>query len=207
MIQAIVFDFGGVLVTDTVVRARLAEFEALLGWTPGSLYDHFYGGPAWRQISTGAWSQERFWEAVGAPLETRLPPEQRAEFRNYCDPFFGEPLDPAMVDLAWQLHAHYPIALLSNATPLLSDRLRAEPDLHGLFSATVISALAGVRKPDPAAFRLVCQLLQLPPAACVLIDDKERNTTAARAAGMEAIRHRHAEHTRRDLAGLGVRLS
>lgn len=206
MIQAIVFDFGGVLVTDVVVRARLAEFEGMLGWPPGELYNHLYGGPAWVQVSTGAWSMERFWNDVGAPQEARLPVEIRAEFRRYSDPFFGEPLDPAMVQLAWQLHARYPVALLSNATILLRDRLAAEPDLKGLFSVTVISALAGVRKPDLAAFQLVCRLLQLPPEACVLIDDKERNTTAARAAGMQAILHADATSTRARLSEMGVAL-
>lgn len=207
MIQAIVFDFGGVLVTDTVVRARLAEFETMLDWPPGALYNHLYGGHAWMQVSTGAWTMERYWDEVGAPQEARLPAGMRAEFRSYCDPFFGEPLDPDMVKLAWRLRARFPTALLSNATILLRDRLAAEPDLHGLFSVTVISAFAGVRKPDPAAFQLVCRLLQLPAAVCVMIDDKERNTLAARAAGMQAILHTDATSTRVALYEMGVDLT
>lgn len=207
MIQAIVFDFGGVLIGDTVVRARLAEFDRMLGWAPGALYNHLYGGHAWRQVSTGAWSLAAFWEEVGAPYEPRLPAEERAAFRNYCDPFYGEPLDQRMVELAWQLRQRYPIALLSNATPLLTDRLAAEPHLNGLFSVVVISALAGVRKPDPDAFLAVCRLLRLPPGQCVLIDDKERNTIAARAAGMQAIRHLDAARTRASLAELAVEMA
>jgi putative hydrolase of the HAD superfamily len=204
MIRAIVFDFGGVLATDTVVRQRLAGFDRLLGWEAGALYHQLYGGHAWRQVSTGAWDVARFWAEAGAPYEAKLPAAVQDEFRHYCDPFFGEPLDPATVTLARQLSRRYLVALLSNATPLLAERLAAEPDLHGLFSAVVISALAGVRKPEARAFALVCHHLGLPPAACVMIDDKERNTAAARAAGMAAIRHLDAERTRSELAGLGV---
>lgn len=204
MIRAIVFDFGGVLATDTVVRQRLAGFDRMLGWEAGALYERLYGGHAWRQVSTGAWDVAQYWAEAGAPYEAKLPAAVRDEFRHYCDPFFGEPLDPDMVTLAWQLRGRYPVGLLSNATPLLADRLQAEPDLHDLFSAVVISALAGVRKPEAGAFALVCRLLGLPPAACVMIDDKERNTTAAGAAGMQAIRHLDAQRTRAALAGLGV---
>lgn len=204
MIQAIVFDFGGVLVTDAVVRGRLAEFDAMLGWTPGAIYDQLYSGTAWEKVSTGAWTIDRYWAAVGAPLEVLLPENVRADFRRYRDPFFDEPLDLAMLDLAWRLRTRYPIGLLSNATVLLADRLVAERDLQGLFAVVVISALAGLRKPEPAAYHLVCHLLQLRLAACVLIDDKERNTNAARATGMQAIHHRHAASTQQALIDLGI---
>ncbi len=200
MIRAVVFDFGGVLVSDEWVRNQLAAFDVVLGLPTGSLHTRLYSGPAWEAFSTGLISAERYWAEVGAPFEDRLPPR----FRDFIDPFCGERLDPAMVRLAWQVHARVKVALLSNATPALARRLAAEPDLEGLFEVVVISALEGLRKPDPAIYARVCQRLRLPPPACVLIDDKSRNVEAAIAFGMPAILHRDATTTRQALIDLGV---
>lgn len=200
MIRAVVFDFGGVLVGDEWARSQLAVFDAMLGLPEGTLHARLYSGPAWEAFSTGAISAESYWAEVGAPFEDRLPPL----FRAFTDPFHGERLDPEMVRLAWQLHGRLKVALLSNATPALPRRLAAEPDLKGLFDVVVISALEGLRKPDPAIYERVCRRLRLPPAACVLIDDKMRNVEAAIAFGMPAIHHRDAATTRRALVDLGV---
>lgn len=200
MIRAVVFDFGGVLVGDEWVRNQLAVFDAMLGLPTGSLHARLYSGPAWEAFSTGTITVETYWAEVGAAFEDRLPPL----FRVFVDPFYGERLDPEMVRLAWQLHGRLKVALLSNATPDLPRRLAAEPDLKGLFDVVVISALEGLRKPDHAIYERVCRRLRLPPAACVLIDDKLRNVEAAIAFGMPAILHRDAATTRRALADLGV---
>lgn len=200
MIQAVIFDFGGVLATDQAVRARLAAFDALLGWTSGTLYDRLYSGPAWEAVSKGLCTLDQFWAEVGAPLEERLP----ADFPRFRDNFYSEPLNPDLVRLAWRLRADYKIALLSNATILLPDRLAAEPELDGLFATVVVSALVGMRKPEPAIYDLICRRLELPPAACVIIDDKARNTNAARAHGLPAITHRDVATTVRALRNMGV---
>jgi putative hydrolase of the HAD superfamily len=200
MIRAVIFDFGGVLVSDAWARSQLAVFDAMLGLPAGSLHTRLYSGPAWEAFSTGLISAEDYWAQVGAPFEERLPPA----FRAFIDPFYGERLDPAMVRLAWQVHGRLQVALLSNATPDLPRRLAAEPDLTGLFDVVVISALEGLRKPDPAIYERVCRRLRLSPPACVLIDDKIRNVEAAIAFGMSAILHRDAATTRQALIDLGV---
>lgn len=201
MIEAIIFDFGGVLLTDSYVRCRLASFDAVLGWPEGSLFERLYSGSAWEAVSTGQSSLDEFWNEVGAPVAGRLP----ADFRSFRDSFHGEVMDEAMLRLAWRLRAHYHIALLSNATSLLPRRLQSATELEGLFDVTVISALEGMRKPDPDIYRLTCQRLNLAPEACIFIDDKVRNTDVALALGMQAIEHRDATTTAAELRSSGVR--
>jgi len=200
MIQAIVFDMGGVLVHDQGTRARLLEFDQILGWQPGALHQRLFSGPAWIAYSTGGIDTDAYWAKVGADIEPQLP----SDFDYFKDNFWGSPLDLATVDLAWRLSQRYRIALLSNATPLLPQRLAQEPRLKGLFEVTVISALEGMRKPDPAIYHLTGQRLNLPLSACVLIDDKTRNTRVALAEGMLAIEYHDALSAERSLRQMGV---
>ena len=201
MIQAVIFDMGGVLVHTGLSDARLRVFERMLGWEEGALGMRLYSGPAWEAVSKGEISLAAYWQEVGADLEELLP----ADFLGYRDNFFRATLDVATVLLAWRLRPRYHIGLLSNATKLLAKDIVGERRFAGLFDAIIISALEGYRKPEPEAFLITAERLHLPPEACVLIDDKERNTEAAKAVGMHAIRYENALQTERALRALGVR--
>jgi FMN phosphatase YigB (HAD superfamily) len=52
---------------------------------------------------------------------------------------------------------------------------------------TFVSCDTGVRKPNPEAFRVPCRTLEVAPAQCIFIDDREKNCEAARAVGLDAI--------------------
>lgn len=183
-IQALIFDYGGVFSVDRVSQTILACYDRLLGWPSGALAQRLWAGSAWEAASRGEISLAAYWEKVGAELESRLPPGF-ARFRE--GPFAVEPLHPEMVDLARQLKRRYRLALCSNALITLRAELEAEPTLSGLFDVVVISAEVGLRKPDPRIFELTASRLDLPLTACLLIDDKPRNTLAAQAIGMPAI--------------------
>lgn len=203
MEQAVIFDMGGVLAHEAWGRARLAEFDAMLGQERGSLVQLLFSGPAWEAYSTGELSPESYWAQTGAPLEKYLP----HDFRHFQDNFWGAELDLATVLLARRLRSRYRIALLSNASPFLPKGLLQEPHLHDLFDRVIISAYVGMRKPDPDIFHYACRLLALPPSACILVDDKIRNTMAAESLGMKAVVHTNALETERALRALGIALT
>ena len=189
MIQAIVFDFGGVFTRNERSHARLREFDALLGWPPGTMRHHLFSGEAWELASTGVISPEEHWARVGSELESRLPPD----FRHFQgDPFHLEEINDEVVALAQRLRSHCRLALCSNALPGLAGRLETMPETKALFELIVISALVGLRKPDPSIFELTAEHLGLPLAACLLVDDKERNVRAAAALGMATVLFRSA---------------
>jgi putative hydrolase of the HAD superfamily len=57
-----------------------------------------------------------------------------------------------------------------------------------LFDVVVESSKVGLRKPDPAIYTLVCELLAVRPHEAVLLDDLGVNLKPARAMGMTTIK-------------------
>jgi putative hydrolase of the HAD superfamily len=56
------------------------------------------------------------------------------------------------------------------------------------FHAIIESSKAGVRKPDPKIYLMMCEQLEVAPAACVYLDDLGVNCKPAAALGMRAIK-------------------
>lgn len=57
-----------------------------------------------------------------------------------------------------------------------------------LFDAIIESSKAGVRKPDPKIYLMMCELLAVKPDACVYLDDLGINCKPAAGLGMQAIK-------------------
>ena len=75
-----------------------------------------------------------------------------------------------------------------------------------LFDAVIESSKAGVRKPDPRIYLMMCEQLGVAPAACVYLDDLGINCKPAAALGMRAIKVVSEEQLLGDLSeatGLG----
>ena len=72
------------------------------------------------------------------------------------------------------------------------------------FDGTVVSSAERVAKPDPRIFQLLMERFDLRPETTLMIDDSERNLTAAWALGMQTVRFRSPEGLRERLVELGV---
>ncbi|HLV58000.1 MAG TPA: HAD family hydrolase [Natronosporangium sp.] len=80
------------------------------------------------------------------------------------------------------------VGLVSNTTRDDPDRFRRSR-LAGRFGATVFSSELRVGKPDPKIFLTACDLLGVPPHACVYVGDGGDDELAAAASlGMRAVR-------------------
>ncbi len=76
------------------------------------------------------------------------------------------------------------------------------------FDAVIESSKAGVRKPDPRIYQMMCELLAVEPAACVYLDDLGVNCKPAAQMGMAAIKVTGEEQLLADLeAALGTAVS
>ncbi|HEX3700429.1 MAG TPA: HAD-IA family hydrolase [Phenylobacterium sp.] len=69
-----------------------------------------------------------------------------------------------------------------------------------LFDAIIESSKAGVRKPDPRIYLMMCDLLSVAPGACVYLDDLGINCKPAAGLGMTAIKVVDVDQTLADLA-------
>jgi putative hydrolase of the HAD superfamily len=69
-----------------------------------------------------------------------------------------------------------------------ADKAKAVAEVMTFFEHVVESSKVGVRKPDPRIYRHACDLLGVPPEACVYLDDLGINLKPARALGMRTIK-------------------
>jgi epoxide hydrolase-like predicted phosphatase len=182
-IEAIVFDFGGVL--TTFYQADLFRaVEERLRLQPGSLSEILWRSSDWRLAEVGAITDEEYWRRT-AP---RLGLQTAQTIREFQRELFGavQP-DPHMVELVRRLRGRYRTGLLSNASDALPRALRERYDLDGLFDVVLVSATVGLTKPDPAIYRLALERLGSAPGATVFVDDYEPNVDAAAVLGIQAI--------------------
>ena len=109
-------------------------------------------------------------------------------------PLLSGHLRPAMVDALLACKAVFKVGCITNSmasshspgsdTPMVSAMGRVMPHFH----AIIESSKAGVRKPDPRIYLMMCEQLQVEPAACVYLDDLGINCKPAAALGMTAIK-------------------
>ncbi|MDP3544628.1 MAG: HAD family phosphatase [Phreatobacter sp.] len=85
------------------------------------------------------------------------------------------------------LAARGPVYGISNFSRELFDRTVPAYPFLGAFAGLVLSGDVGINKPDPRIYAILCERHGLDPAACVFIDDSERNVQVARAYGMAAV--------------------
>jgi len=69
-----------------------------------------------------------------------------------------------------------------------SDKARAVADIMTRFDHVIESSKAGVRKPDPRIYEMMCAALDFDPENCVYLDDLGVNCKPAAALGMAAIK-------------------
>merc|ERR1711939_443178 len=75
----------------------------------------------------------------------------------------------------------------------LSDVESGNDAMRGMFDEYVESCVEGLRKPDPAFFRVALDRVGVEPHEAVFLDDIGHNLAAARKLGMHTIRVKHGK--------------
>lgn len=199
-VRTVVFDLGGVLID----------------WDPRYLYRSMLGSDDQvetflEEIDFAAWNHAqdagaRPWAEAVAALGDRFP--HRRELIAAYPERFGEtlagPIDGSVAVLR-ELHARgVPLLALTNWSAETFPVARARFGFLDLFDGIVVSGEEGVAKPDPEVFARLVGRYTLDPAATVLVDDREDNVTAARAAGLQGLLFTGPDRLRRDLSRLGL---
>jgi putative hydrolase of the HAD superfamily len=187
-IRAVIFDFGGVILTSPF--EAFARYERANGLPDGFLRRLNATDP-----DTNAWARLERSEVDLAGFAELFEAEARAA---------GHPVDggavlsllagelrPEMVEALRRCHERLRTALLTNnfvAVDGAAARTGPMATVLDLFDVVVESSRAGIRKPDPAIYRLVCAELDVAPAEAVFLDDLGVNLKPARAMGMTTIK-------------------
>jgi len=91
---------------------------------------------------------------------------------------------------------------MSNIPRKEVDYLRREhPSTMSIFDRVYASGMAGLRKPDPAFYRMVLSDSQLAPERAIFVDDKMQNVQAARDLGMRGLQFESTKALCDSLAG------
>jgi len=195
-IRAVIFDFGGVLSTSPFEAFTL--YEQRNGLPDGLIRRLNATNPddnAWARLERSEVDVAGFAELFEAEA---LAAGHTVDGAAVLALLTGE-LRPEMVTALRRCHDHDGIgtALLTNNFVGL-DRVNGDRDggqrsgpmgsLLALFDVVVESSRAGVRKPDPAIYRLACDELGVEPSEAVFLDDLGINLKPARAMGMTTIK-------------------
>lgn len=194
--NAVVFDFGGVMTTSTMPqRVKDAVDELGISWDGVkrgfAKYRHAYdaGDISLRRLYENTWRDEGI--AVSPETTERIIQADRASwlYRN-------ERTLEWMKSLKASGHA---IGILTNMAPDFAPLFKEHfADFIALSDALVISGLEHMHKPNREIYDLLRSRIALPAEQLVFIDDVAENCEGARAAGWNAIQFLSNEQVERD---------
>ena len=197
--RAVIFDFGGVL-RRTMNPLPRRELERQYDLEPGGAEEIVYHSPLLDAAQLGHITSQEFWADVGRRLG--LSEEETAAFRRTFRA--SDKVDEELVALIHHLKDEgYRTGLLSNAVDSLARRLEGY-GFADAFDATVISALEGLMKPDPAIYELMLARLGVTAEEAIFIDDWRVNVEAAQQMGMRAVHFRGPGPLRKQLREMGI---
>jgi putative hydrolase of the HAD superfamily len=196
-IDAVIFDFGGVFIESPYPLLEAMGVE--MGLQPGQFTEIVFGSLA----EDGDHPYHRL-ERGEIPLQQARDEILRLG-RTLCDvdvdifQFFtripGGVRQPLVDRVRGLKKEGYPTAMITNNIREYAGAWRALLPVGELFDLVVDSSREGMRKPNPAIFRLTLERLGgLAPERTVFLDDCEGNVKAADSLGMQTI------HVRGDIS-------
>ena len=210
MIEAVIFDYGGVI--SSPLFRGVGKFEADMGYPAGAVLELLFGDRSyigvegatnpvpiqvavadavthdWHRLEIGELSLEGWFAGVQKRAPELLG--QEIDMGAYLEFMSNMPLGThwPVVHKARELkEVGMPIALLTNNVKEWGNHWRATFPVDELFQVIVDSSEVGLRKPDPRIYLLTCERVGAAPENCVFIDDNADNIAAARALGMETV--------------------
>jgi putative hydrolase of the HAD superfamily len=190
MIEAVIWDFGGVITTSPF--EAFARYETERG-LPADIIRRTNANNHWEN----AWAK---FERAEVDLETfdQLFAAESlalgAEVRGKdIIPLLSGDLRPEMVEALRRVKSGFKTGCITNNLPAnligsMSGRSLYVADVMALFDHVIESAKIGLRKPDPRIYRMMVEALDVNPEHCVYLDDLGVNLKPARDMGMTTIK-------------------
>ena len=206
--NTVIFDFGGVITTSPFEAFN--RMEAIRG-----LPKDFVRSVNTRNPNDNAWAKFERAECNAAEFDVLFAAEARA---------LGHELDGASVIacLSGDIRSAMVTALdvlkskgfalgcITNNVPSgkgagtagSDEKALAIAAVMGRFDHIIESSKAGVRKPDPRIYAMMCEALAVVPSQCIYLDDLGINCKPAAFMGMAAIKVTSGDQALQDLGAL-----
>jgi putative hydrolase of the HAD superfamily len=190
MIEAVIWDFGGVL-TSSPFEA-FARFERERG-LPADIIRRTNAANHWEN----AWAKFERAEIDLEAFDQLFAAESRAlgaEIRgSEILPLLSGELRPEMIEALRRVKAQFKTGCITNNLPAnaigsTGGRTLYVAEVMALFDHIIESAKIGLRKPDPRIYRMMVEKLGVDPKASVYLDDLGVNLKPAREMGMTTIK-------------------
>ena len=196
MIEAVVYDFGGVLVEIDFGRV-FERWASLAGVPVDEVRRRFAFGPAYEAHERGEIDVAEYFRSLRADLAIDL---DDADFDAGWQAVFGDEIAPTIA-LTRALAPRLPQYLFSNTNASHHAYWsRRYPEALASLRRVFVSHEMGLRKPERAAFEHIAREIGVPVERIVFFDDMPANVEGARAAGLQAVVVRSHEDVARALA-------
>ncbi|MCZ6889989.1 MAG: HAD-IA family hydrolase [Gammaproteobacteria bacterium] len=193
MIEAILWDFGGVLTSSPFESFN--QFEQAHGIPKDFIRGVNATHPetnAWAQFESNQVSLDEFDDLFRAESEAK---GHAIGGKQVIELLSGE-VRPRMIHALKICKAHFSVGCITNniksgkgpGMASTDERAARVAEVMELFDVIVESSVEGVRKPDPKIYAIACKRMNVQPANAVFIDDLGINLKPARAMGMATIK-------------------
>ena len=188
-IEAVIWDFGGVLTTSPF--EAFARFEAERG-LPADIIRRTNAANHWkmpgRNSSAPKWTSRR---STRCSRRNRGCSARRCAAATCCRSVGRSQARDGRGAAAGE--GQFKTGCITNNLPAnaigsASGRTLYVAEVMALFDHVIESAKIGLRKPDPRIYRMMVEALGVDPAACVYLDDLGVNLKPAREMGMTTIK-------------------
>lgn len=192
-IEAIIWDFGGVITTSPFESFNRFEIER--GLPKDFIRTINATNPetnAWAQFESSAVTLEEFDGLFAAEARAR---GHHVGGREVVALLSGD-VRPRMVNVLKRCKEQYRIACITNnvrsgegpGMARTAEKASTVAGVMQLFDLVVESSIEGIRKPNPAIYTLTCRRLGIDPTRAVFLDDLGINLKPAAAMGMRTIK-------------------
>jgi glucose-1-phosphatase len=174
--KALLFDLGGVVIDIDFSRV-FTQWAKDAGCEMAAIRGLFRMDDLYRDFECGIISSAEFFEGLRQSLKIDLTDQQFITGWNHI--FVGEVA--GMGHLLRSTAKKLPLYAFSNTNEIhVAHMLEAFGPILSHFEVVFTSSAMGMRKPDPQAFELVCQEINVKPSELLFFDDTPENIASAR---------------------------
>jgi len=197
-IEAVAFDFGGVLAEEGF-REGLLAIARLNGLDEQQFFEIATAAVYTTGYVTGKADEHSFWQALRDRTGISGRDEELRE--EILKRFI---LRPWILRIVRELRSRgYVVAILSDQTQWLDD-LDRQHHFFKEFDRVFNSYHSGKGKKDPSLFRDVAAELGIPPSKVLFIDDNPGNVERARSQGLRTIHYKNRESFEEEIRKFGL---